>query len=195
MSSVRVETTAEDFAEFSLYVSFSDPSARTYGMRYTKALVLMTAPFAGWLVSAMSGSNRSGLLVAALVAALMLLIGTRLWRSETRHRTLNLARANKLGLPGLTVVTLEDDGVLELCPEVATRHSWIGIDAVDDTADYVVIRLKGNRGIVLPKRGQAGVIESFGRDVADALAAQRARMLDDLAPVEQAFRADSSTVD
>jgi hypothetical protein len=195
MYSVRVQTTPDDLAAFSMHATLTDPSAQANGLQYGYSMALAAAPLTGWMVAAISKDTRAGLLVAGLMVALMLLTGGQWWRSDTRRRTNVYAHSGKLGIPGPAVVTLEDDGLLESCPEVSSRYAWIGIDGVEELPDYVFIRLKGNRGMILPKRGQADVISSFGRAVAEALAAHNAQVLGALGPVEQAHQPDSRSLD
>jgi hypothetical protein len=80
------------------------------------------------------------------------------------------------------MVTLENDGVLELCPNVSSRWTWPAIRSVDDLGDLVVIRVEGNRGIILPKRDQLSEVEAFGAAVSQAHQVYKNRALASLGP-------------
>jgi hypothetical protein len=97
MESIRVETTADDLAAFSVSATLSSPAARAQQLSFSWGLSLGSAPLLGWLVWALSANMRAGLLVAALIVALMFVAGPSWWERETRRKALLFAQQGYLG--------------------------------------------------------------------------------------------------
>jgi hypothetical protein len=170
VGSIRTSVTADDLVTYSCNTAYSAPGAWAHWAMLGIGMTFWATPPIGIVVWAFSGSFSLTLLILGMVCALMLTASRDIWKRQVERRMRRLAERGGLGPLGVSVLTIDETGIVESGLEIQVRAAWSAVVDIAETPTHAYIRIRGERAFVIPRRGSEGEFEAFVAEARDALA-------------------------